>query len=159
MIDPKLNCLRIIGTSNSCKSLIAQLLVKDFISAYVNNHNSENEFYLSCFLNKAICLCEELMVTPATGEDFKSILGGAKIDISKKYTSKQTLIRTPIIVTSNHKKFGRGHLSPADESALDNRCFTYHFNTPYKPSIKITMPALAYVIYVSCSMPNKSFIS
>lgn len=158
MIDPKINCLRIIGLSNTCKSLVGQLIVEDFISSYVNNHNSENEFYLSSFLNKSICICEELMVTPATAEDFKSILGGAKLDISKKYTSKQVLIRTPIIVTSNHAKFGRGHLSPSDEHALDNRCYTYYFNTPYRPKIKITMPSLAYLIYVSCSMSNKNSV-
>lgn len=158
LIDPKINCLRLYGVSNSCKTLIASLLVDDFISAYVNNHNSENEFYLSCFLNKAVCLCEELMVTPATGEDFKSILGGAKLDISKKYSAKQTLIRTPIIVTSNHKNFGRGHLNPADEIALSNRCYTYFFSASYRPSIKITMPSLAYLIYVSCQMTNKNFV-
>lgn len=157
LIDPKKNCLRIWGASDSGKTLIGQLLVEPFISGYVNNHNSENEFYLSTFLNKAVCICEELMITPATAEDFKSILGGAKLEISKKYTAKQTLIRTPIVVTSNFDKFGRGHLNPVDERALANRCYTYHFSTPYRPSIKISLPSLAYLIYVSCSMSNKNF--
>lgn len=80
--NPKINTLRLVGVPNSGKSLLAQLIVAPFISAYVNNHNSENEFYLSSFLNKSVCLCEELMCTPATAEDFKSILAGAKIDIS-----------------------------------------------------------------------------
>lgn len=154
--DPKINCLRLIGTPNSGKTLIAQMIASSFISAYVNNHNSENEFYLSGFLNKAICICEELMITPATAEDFKSILGGAKIDISKKYTSKQILIRTPIIVTSNHQNFGRGHLNPADEQALSLRCHTFIFKTPYRPKFQISLPSLAYLIYVSCTSPNKN---
>lgn len=156
-IDEKRNCLRLIGNSNTCKTLIGTLLVEMFVSAYVNNHNSENEFYLSSFLNKAVCLCEELMLTPATAEDFKSVLGGAKLEISKKYTAKQTLIRTPIIVTSNHSKFGRGHLDPKDEAALANRCYTYRFNIPYKPKVRITAPSLSYLIYVSCTMSNKNF--
>lgn len=149
--DPKINCLRLVGTPNSGKTLIAQLLVQPFISAYVNNHNSENEFYLSSFLNKSICLCEELMCTPATAEDFKSILGGQKIDISKKYTAKQILIRTPIIVTSNHLKFGRGHLNPSDEIALSLRCQTYLFSTQFKPLFTITLPAFAYLMLISCT--------
>lgn len=157
-VDHKINCLRLIGTPNSGKSLIAQLLCSSFISAYVNNHNSENEFYLSCFLNKAICLCEELMITPATAEDFKSILGGAKLEISKKYTAKQILIRTPIVVTSNHETFGRGHVAPADEIALSLRCFTYRFSSAYKPKLTLTLPAFAYLIYVSCDCINKNAV-
>lgn len=146
LTDPKKNCLLLYGHANSGKSLIGQLLVQGFISSYVNNHNSENEFYLSSFLNKAICICEELMITPATAEDFKSILGGANIDISKKYTAKQVLTRTPIIVTSNHKNFGRGHLNPLDEIALRLRCYSYYFSTPYRPSVTITLPALSFFI-------------
>lgn len=150
-IDSKKNCLRLTGIANSGKSLIAQLIVKPFISAYVNNHNSENEFYLSSFLNKSVCLCEELMCTPATAEDFKSILGGANIDISKKYSAKQMLTRTPIIVTSNHRTFGRGHLPPVDEHALSIRCYHYKFTAEYKPKITVTLPALAYLMLISCT--------
>lgn len=149
--DPKINCLRLIGTANSGKTLLGQLIVQSFVAGYVNNHNSENEFYLSCFLNKAICLCEELMCTPATAEDFKSILGGATIDISKKYTAKQALIRTPIVVTSNHKLFGRGHLNPVDEKALNLRCITYQFSSQYKPKITLSLPAFAYLMLISCT--------
>lgn len=155
MVDPKMNCLRLIGVPNSGKTLLAQLLCQPFISAYVNNHNSENEFYLSSFLNKAVCLCEELMITPATAEDFKSILGGQPIEISKKYTTKQTLIRTPIIVTSNHDKFGRGHLAPLDEVALSLRCMTHRFSTQYKPKVQVTLPALSYFVFDYCSITNK----
>lgn len=156
--DEKINCLRLLGVANSGKTLIAQLIVSSFISAYVNNHNSENEFYLSTFLNKAICLCEELMITPATAEDFKSILGGASLEISKKYTNKQILTRTPIIVTSNHRNFGRGHLNPVDEQALTKRCFDYYFVTPYKPKVHITAPSLAYLMYTSCDLYNKKYV-
>lgn len=156
--DEKINCLRLMGAANSGKTLIAQLLVSPFISAYVNNHNSENEFYLSSFLNKSVCLCEELMITPATAEDFKSILGGVKIDISKKYTNKQILIRTPIIVTSNHLNFGRGHLNPVDERALGLRCYDYHFTTPIRPRCHISLASLSYLIYMSCDLANKKYV-
>lgn len=148
-VDPKKNCLRLIGAANSGKTLIAQLIAQEFVTGYVNNHNSENEFYLSTFLNKAICLAEELMITPATAEDFKSILGGATLEISKKYTAKQTLIRTPVIVTSNHAKFGRGHVSPVDEYALQLRCYTYQFIVPFKPNTRLSLAALCYLISVN----------
>lgn len=147
-IDEKKNCLRLIGIPNSGKTLIAQLICQKFLCAYVNNHNSENEFYLSCFLNKSICLCEELMITPATAEDFKSILGGMPLLISKKYNEKQVLARTPIIVTSNHEKFGRGHLNPADEEALSKRCYTFYFNHIVKPECHIDVESFSHMMYV-----------
>lgn len=154
--EHKRNCLRLWGVANSGKSLIAQLIASVFISAYVNNHNSENEFFLSCFLNTAIALCEEMFVTQATAEDMKSIMGGAPLLVSKKYTAKQILSRTPIIITSNHALFGRGHLAPVDENALKIRCFSYNFTTQFVPKMTLSVPALAYLIYVSCDRPNKS---
>lgn len=157
-VDPKINCVRLVGVPNSGKTLIAQLIGSCFVSAYLNNHNSENEFYLSSCLNKAIGIFEELFVTTATAEDLKSILAGAKLDISKKYTAKQILIRTPIIVTSNHNLFGRGHLAPLDEKALSTRCYTVYFSAPYKPAITITLPALSYLIYESCDNINKNVL-
>lgn len=141
----KINCLRLIGPSNSGKTLIARLICNGFICSYVNNHNSENEFYLSCFLNKCICLCEELLVSQATAEDFKSILGGAELLISKKFHEKQVLTRTPIIITSNHELFGRGHLNPLDERALRNRCITYNFRVTCDPPCNITQVAFKWL--------------
>lgn len=145
-VDEKKNCLRLIGCSNSCKTLIASCIAAPFITSYVNNHNSENEFYLSAFLNKTLALCEELFVTTATAEDFKSILGGAPLNISKKYNEKQILTRTPVIVTSNHEKFGRGHIPLVDEAALANRCFTFRFSVPYKPKCHIEPASLAHYL-------------
>lgn len=136
--ENKINCLRLIGVPNSGKTLIANCIVKPFITCYNNNHGSENEFYLSNMLNKSIILCEELYITIATCEDLKSVLGGQDIDVAKKFNEKQLLTRTPVIITSNYHRFGRGHLSPTDENALALRCYTYTFNCEIKPTTKLT---------------------
>lgn len=136
--DPKINTIRLIGTANSGKTLIANCIAEPFITCYNNNHGSENEFYLSNFLNKSIILCEELYITIATAEDMKSVLGGQPIDIAKKFNEKQLLSRTPVIITSNYSKFGRGHLSPIDENALALRCHTFNFHKAYKPACRLT---------------------
>lgn len=136
--ENKINCLRFWGVANSGKTLLANCLAKPFITCYNNNHGSENEFYLSNFLNKSLILCEELYITIATAEDFKSVLGGQPIDIAKKFNEKQLLCRTPVIITSNHQRFGRGHLSPIDENALALRCISYHFVHEYKPRVQIS---------------------
>lgn len=142
--DHKMNCLRIWGPPDTCKSLISRLICETFICAYLNNSNSANEFYLSNLLNKSLASMEELFVTPASVDDFKSILGGAPLDISKKYNEKQVLLRTPIIMTSNHALFGRRYLSPVDENALNTRCYSYNFKVSYKPEILVSRDAFAY---------------
>lgn len=138
MKDPKINAIRMWGAPNSGKTLLANCICEPFITCYMNNHGSENEFFISNMLNKAIILCEELYITIATAEDFKSVLGGQPLDIAKKYEEKQILQRTPVIITSNYERFGRGHLNPVDERALTLRCKNFEFNVPVKPACKIT---------------------
>lgn len=135
--ESKINALRIIGMPNTCKTLISNCIVDPFICCRMNNHGSENEFFMSNMLNKSIIQCEELYITIATAEDFKSVLGGQLIDVAKKFNEKQTLMRTPVIITSNYDRFGRGHVPPLDEGALASRCLTYRFNSMYKPSIML----------------------
>lgn len=137
MKHPKINALRIWGCPNSCKSIISFAICSKFICAYLSNHCSENEFYLSNCLNKAILLCEELFITPSTAEDFKGILSGKDLDVSKKFNEKQILSRTPVIITSNYEKFGRGHLPAVDEKALQLRCYSYHFTREYTPAVPL----------------------
>lgn len=145
---PKINCVRLYGAPNSGKTLIAQLICSCFIACYANNHGSENEFFLSNFLNKAVILCEELYITQATSEDFKSILGGANIDIPKKYSEKQILSRTPVIVTSNFELFGRGHLNHVDEKALANRCYSFNFSFSFTPKLQISAPSMFHFLWL-----------
>lgn len=133
----KVNSFRLVGLPNSCKTLISNCIVEPFITCRMNNHGSENEFYLSNMLNKSIIQCEELYVTIATAEDLKSVLGGQPIDIAKKFNEKQMLSRTPVIITSNYTRFGRGHLPPTDENALAIRCYSYIMNYAYKPFCKL----------------------
>ena len=103
----------------------------------MNNHGSENEFYLSNMLKKSIILCEELYITITTAEDFKSVLVGQPIDITKKFNEKQLSQRTPFVITSNYSRFGRGHLPPTVENALSIRCYNYILNSAFKPLCKL----------------------
>lgn len=146
----KINALRLWGVPNSGKTLLANCIVSPFVVCYMNNHGSENEFFMSNMLNKSIILCEELYITIATAEDLKSVLGGQPIDIAKKFLEKQTLKRTPVIITSNYERFGRGHLAPTDENALKLRCKNYHFRTPVSPPCMITWQQ--FYLYVNSQL-------
>lgn len=143
----KKNSLKLWGISNSGKTFIARLLCKYFVCALVDNHASEQPFFFSNFLNKSIILIDELYVTSATCEAYKSILGGAPIDVDKKFNHKQLLQRTPVIITSNFKKFGRGHLPQIDEDAFETRCYMFNCDTIYKPKVTVTGPAFAHLMH------------
>lgn len=143
----KMNTLRIVGAPNSGKTLIANCIVSPFITCYMNNHASENEFYMSNMLNKSIILCEELYLTTATAEDFKSVLGGQVLSVAKKHQEKQDLLRTPVIITSNYAKFGRGHLPATDENALSLRCFNYYLKHEVRPNCIVEWPQLYLFLY------------
>lgn len=143
----KLNTLRLVGVPNSGKTLLANCIVQPFITCYMNNHASENEFYLSNMLNKAIILCEELYLTTATAEDFKSVLGGQVLSVAKKHQEKQDLLRTPVIITSNYRKFGRGHLPATDENALSLRCFNYYLSQEVLPNCIVEWQQLYLYLY------------
>nr|QTE03865.1 MAG: nonstructural protein [Ficedula parva densovirus] len=134
----KKNCIKLWGIRDSCKSVIGNCIVRPFVTCYMNNKGSENEFYMENMLMKTMMLCEELYITVATAEDFKSILGGQHLDISQKYESKQILGRLPTVVTSNYDRFGRGHLNAIDEAALNCRCFVHQFSTKYEPKVYIS---------------------
>lgn len=151
-LHEKKYALRLWGPPDSCKSIIARGIVASFICAYFNNHNSENEFWLAAALAKAFLLFEEVLLTQATCEDFKTIWQGLLLDLSKKYNDKQILIDTPSIITMNFNDFGRGHLNPLDEKALKKRVFDHHFPTPYMPKVHISPPSVAYLIYRSCTI-------
>lgn len=127
----KLNTIKLWGAPNTCKSLISLTMASRFVTCYCTNHGSLGDFFYAPMLNKSIINLEELQVTCATADDFKSILGGATIDFNEKHTVvRQRLTRTPVVVTSNWEKFGRGMISCLDENALNKRCFSYMFNQP-----------------------------
>lgn len=149
----KINALRINGNFNTGKTLIANCITAPFICCYMNNHGSENEFFLSNMLNKSIILCEELYITIATAEDFKSILGGQPIDIAKKFNEKQTLCRTPVIITSNYDRFGRGHIPPLDEEALRTRCKNYRFDRKVYPTCKLEWQQ--FYLFIKAFLPGE----
>lgn len=144
--DCKRNTIKLWGTPDSGKSLIGRLIVKFFICSYNSNHGSEQPFHFSNFLNKSIVLCDELFITTATVEDYKCILGGEPLDIDKKFHNMQLLSRTPIVITSNFRLFGRGHLPPVDEEALTARCHLYHFMNKFKPRVSISAHAFAHLM-------------
>lgn len=58
-------------------------------------------------------------------------------------------MRTPMIITSNYQKFGRGHLTHTDEMALQSRCFVFDFTHAFVPNTMIELPALSHLAWLA----------
>lgn len=147
----KTNCMFFYGPPNTGKTMIARLLTQLFLSGQMSLKGVTSDFYFESLLNKSVGVLEELWVVPQVVDDFKSIFGGMPIDINKKHANMQRLERTPIIVTSNHSRFGRGFLTSVDESALQNRCYKYHFNYNIADlaTCDVTVEAFAYWLLIN----------
>ena len=94
--EEKINCLFFLGSSNSGKSFIAQSIAYHFITGYASCANCLSEFSYENFLNKSLILLEEPFIVDGTCDDMKNILGGARIQVGKKYTTKQDVSYTSI---------------------------------------------------------------
>ena len=126
------NTIRLVGPSNTGKSVIAKAIVEPFLYYSATMSGCAGEHYFGAMVNKSIILIEELWVIPSTADDYKTILSGYPIHVNKKHiTEREELSETPIIVTSNHVQWGRGHISGIDEVALNNRTFTFNLCTPF----------------------------
>nr|QTE03834.1 MAG: NS1 [Lanius cristatus densovirus] len=148
MSHNKINTLVMAGPINSCKTLLSNLLTARLTTCYATNHGSLGDFYFAPFLRKAVINLEELQVTCATADDYKSILGGVPLDINRKHvTDRQRLYRTPIIVTTNYDKFGRGMISHMDETALQARCIKFTTHQKYSPLRQVTPNDMAAFLY------------
>lgn len=147
----KKNCLFFHGPPNTGKTLIAQLLTSVFMSGTMSLKGITSDFYYEPILNKSVAVLEELWVVPQVADDFKTLFSGQELHINKKHCAMQKLGRTPIIVTSNHSRFGRGFLSGVDENALQNRCYTYNFKYDISDlaSCDVTVPAFAHWLLIN----------
>ncbi len=145
----KINTLRITGVINSCKSLIMQAISKPFHCCRLTMLGCGNEFYFNDMLSKSIVMIEELWITPPVCDDFKTILSGYPLSINMKGQGvRETLKHTPILLTSNYDRFGRGFVSEFDEKALLARCVSFKFTKEYEPKCNWSTRD---VIYAICS--------
>lgn len=139
----KKNCLRLWGRANSGKTMVARCISENFVSHFQAMTGQHSDFAHEGFINVSIAMIEEAFFLPKEADDWKSIMGGQSITVNKKYAPKQQILRTPVLMTSNHKNLGRNYLKRIDEAAFETRMFDYHCDVPFTPKMKLTSAGLA----------------
>ncbi|DAC81463.1 TPA_asm: NS1 [African termite bidnaparvovirus] len=135
---PKKNTLRIWGQASTGKTMIVRAIAKPFLCHFQGMCGAHSDFAFEGFINIVVAVVEEAFFIPKEVEDWKTIMSGQSLTVNKKYQGKQTIHRTPVLMTSNHFKLGRGYVKLIDEHALQTRMFDYHANIVYSPEIKLT---------------------
>lgn len=135
----KINTFRIYGRSNTCKTLILDLICSELVCYKSTQGNAQNDFFFAPMLHRSVIMLDEFFVNRLVVEDMKKVLGGGEIDVNcKNIKERQRLKRTPFLVTCQKQAWGRGQIANVDENALSNRCFNYRFDRVYKPKCNIT---------------------
>ena len=144
----KQNTLRITGPPDTGKSAFAQAISSFFVSDYVQKANPKSDFLLAGAVQSSLVVFEEPIVLMASAQDIKTVLAGQSISVNVKFESgKQKLPSNPVIVTSNHAKFGLGFIAQVDEAALQTRCIDFYFNQSIK-DLRLNLSPTSLVNYL-----------
>ena len=99
-------------------------------------------------VHKSLILLKELWVIDNTCDDFKSLLSGYPFQVAVKHSNhRETIERTPVLVTGSHDMYGKGYLTSTDEDALQRRTYSYYFGTEFKCPVKLSDDAICYLMY------------
>lgn len=144
--DHKINTFRIFGAVNTCKTLIANLLRKIFITSSWLNSSTGSAFNFGNLIYSSLIIIEEPFLPPTLIEDIKSLCGGAPLSVDVKYSQFESLERTPVFITTNFPTLSHGHSAQVSEQACINRAYYYTFNTPLIPTYEIEPGHLLYFL-------------
>jgi len=146
MNDFKRNCLRLWGPASTGKTLVIKAIASHFLAHYQGMCGAHSDFAHEGFINVAVAVVEEVFLLPKEADDWKSLMCGQNLSVNNKYKPKQQIKRTPILMTSNHYKLGRGYLKPHDETAFHTRMFDYPCNNAFEPKFMLTGPGFSRYI-------------
>ena len=144
----KKNTFRIWGEPDSGKSLILRAIANQYYANIQGVSGSASDYYFADMTRKSLILLEELWVIPGTCDDFKSLLSGYSFQVAVKHSNRrETIERTPVLVTGNHSCYGKGYLESIDEEALQRRTYTYVFKTEFKCPVKLSDDVICYYLH------------
>ena len=145
----KKNTFRIWGVPDSGKSMILRAIANQYYANIQGVSGCASDFYFADMVRKSLILLEELWVIPTTCDDFKSLLSGYSFQVAVKHSNRrETIERTPVLVTGNHDTYGKGYLDSTDEDALQRRTFSYYFSAEFHCPVELNDPVICrYLLY------------
>lgn len=118
----KKNCLTIVGPPSSGKTYFARIVKEALVvSGMIANMNNRSNFPLNNCLNKRVLHWDEPSFDPGSQETIKCLFSGDELSTSVKYQDNGSIMRTPVIATSNTYVWPRS-------AAFDCRVETYNFH-------------------------------
>ena len=146
----KKNTFRIWGVPDSGKSMILRAIANQYYANIQGVSGCASDFYFADMVRKSLILLEELWVIPTTCDDFKSLFSGYPFQVAVKHSNRrETIERTPVLVTGNHSTYGKGYLDSTDEDALQRRTYSYYFSAEFKCPVELYDPIICRYLLVN----------
>lgn len=149
MTHMKKNVLWLYGSPNAGKTFFAMQILYPLMSVMerISNQGLAQEFALSNLLDCSCMLWEEPICDPTVAQDMKSVMGGMNITVAKKFSARQTLMRKPLLITSNYSDLTHGvGYSNIEAQALDARRF--FFTVPGTMIVDEIIPADSFWSFI-----------
>lgn len=143
------NTLFLFGDIKTGKTLIANIL-KDLYTykTWVNSTTSTFSFGNLTYAN--LIHIDEPFLTPLVLEDFKSLTCGSTLTPDVKYEEPTPIKKTPLLITSNFEKLGRGYAPPLSEESIKDKSWCFHFSTKFDTQENISSKDFITFIQEQC---------
>ncbi|CAH8664152.1 unnamed protein product [Dicrocoelium dendriticum] len=122
----QLNTFCIEGPTTTGKSLLLKLISQNYHCGTVQMSADHSRFFLQNLVDKAVALMKEPRITIKTVNDFKALLGGNTFDIHVKHSPDVTLLRVPVLISTN-RSLGN-YITSVDAAAIYECCHKFKFN-------------------------------
>lgn len=101
---PKKNSLMLLGPPQAGKTLVGKSIAESCLfHANAQNFEGKSSFEFAPLQFCRVALINEPRITDSTVQVMKNVLEGNRVNIDVKYSSAQTLNRTPVIITTNEE--------------------------------------------------------
>lgn len=151
----KINCICLVGPSNSGKSQMFAIPLKEIVRyvGLIGNRGNDSAFlYQECVNCSLICI-EECIMKSENYEDLKLLLGGEKMAVHVKHAGHASVQKTPVIMTGNKEPWV---LDYSAKEAFLNRMYFYEVQVDDDLSqLKLPHPGMWWYLRQQYGQPQK----
>ena len=127
------------GPPGTGKSMLANALCRPWLTGTLSVHalGGTGSFALMNAAQKNVVLMEEPYFNEFTAREMLKLFNGDYFQTDVKNENYRTIPPTPIIVTTNHTKYGLGYLNCITEGAFKRRETQYNLSRPFQSSVRL----------------------
>jgi hypothetical protein len=128
MCIPKINTFVLQGATNTGKSLLLSLLLKDTHPTHISREKDRSTFHFDQLPNSTSVISEEPIIDQTTIGTRKLLLEGSPLPTDMKHTDKEFIHRLPIFSSTNHNLWN--WVGSTEVAPIKQRIFEFFLQHP-----------------------------